>query len=63
MKTINFELKSAYGRILAYPACDTSRVLAELIEQKTFTRREIKLLKQLGYTIETVQGANLEHVQ
>lgn len=59
---IQFELKSAYGRILAYPACDTSRLLAELIEQKTFTRREIKLLKALGYLIETVSGSNLEQV-
>lgn len=60
---LTLTLKSAYGRILAYPACDASRVFAKLIEQKSFTRRELHLLKKLGYTVETVSGASLEDVK
>lgn len=51
-KSITVTIKSVYGVDRIYPACDTSRLLAELTGAKTFKADHIKTIKELGYTIE-----------
>ncbi len=48
-------IRNVYGNELIYPVCDTSRMLAELTRQKTFTERDIALIKKLGYVVEVAQ--------
>lgn len=60
---ITIEIKSAYGRNLAYPACDKSRVFADMIGSKTLTREALGHIEALGYQIETVSKVGLESVQ
>lgn len=47
---LSIEIKNVYGNPTIYPACDKSKTLAEFKCQKTFTERDVKLLKTLGYT-------------
>lgn len=42
---------SNYGQRAVYPACDTSRKLAELIGTKTFTHAALQKIEALGYVI------------
>lgn len=51
---IQVQIKNVYGNETIYPICATSKLLAALAKQKTFTNREINLLKDLGYVIEVV---------
>ena len=48
---ITVQIKNVYGKELIYPACETSRLLAELIGTKTFTRRDLDLIRRLGYLV------------
>lgn len=48
---IEVTVKNVYGENKVYPACDTSRKLADLIGTKTFTDRAIQQLRDLGYNI------------
>jgi chromatin remodeling complex protein RSC6 len=49
MTDITVTVKNVYGNRLLYPACDVSRKLAELIGTKTFTRRDVDRIIDLGY--------------
>ena len=49
MTTITVTVKDVYGKRTVYPACETSRKLADLIGTKTFTERAIAQIKDLGY--------------
>ena len=51
---IKVEIKKQYGTERIYPRCETSELLCRLIQQSSFTRRDIDLIKQLGYKIELV---------
>jgi hypothetical protein len=53
--SIQIEFKHAYGKEWIYPVCNKAKLFAELIGQKTLTRENIGLIKQLGYKIEIVQ--------
>lgn len=44
-------IKCVYGKELIYPVCDKSKLLADLSSTRTFTRRNIDVIKQLGYQI------------
>jgi hypothetical protein len=46
-----------YGNTVVYPACETSKKLAELIGTKTFTNAALHKLVDLGYemTVEQTQ--------
>lgn len=46
--TIN--VKQVYGNDTIYPACSNSLLLASFKNQKTFTTRDITILKKLGYS-------------
>lgn len=52
---IKLEQQNVYGNELAYPACETSKLLARLSGKKTFTLSTLGLIRALGYEIEWVQ--------
>lgn len=41
--------KTVYGNNLIYPLCDTAKCLAMLADTKTFTTRQVEIIKALGY--------------
>lgn len=47
---LRIKVKNVYGNETIYPVCDKGKLLAEWKGQKTFTERDIKILKKLGYT-------------
>lgn len=51
-RTIYVTIKNVYGNELIYPACDDSRVFAELIGQKTLTTQDLRKIRSLGYEVE-----------
>lgn len=55
MQTIKVEIKDAFGRENIYPRCPVSELFARLVKQKTLTREDIKIIKELGFTIEQVK--------
>jgi hypothetical protein len=61
--TITVEIKSSYGRSLAYPACDKAKIFAGMLGAKTLTRSALKAIEALGFTINTTSNASLEDVQ
>lgn len=52
--TIKVRIRNVYGNEAIYPACEAAKVFAELVGQKTLTRRDIEKIKRLGYTVEVV---------
>lgn len=57
---LKLQTRSVYGRLLAYPMCDVSKLLSRLGKRRktmecfTFTEEDIRLLKKIGYEIEEV---------
>jgi hypothetical protein len=47
-------VKNVYGNDMVYPACDTARKFADLLNTKTLTPRALEIIKSLGYTVRTV---------
>lgn len=60
---LTLNLKSSYGRTLAYPADATAQGFADLLSTKTLTREHLRRIEALGYAIETTTNATLEDVQ
>ncbi len=52
MKKLYILKRQVYGKDTIYPACDDSKVFAELLNRKTFTERDIRHIKTLGYEFE-----------
>ena len=52
---IQIEIKNIYGENKFYPICEKSRVFADLLEQKTLTKRDLEQIKKLGFQITLVQ--------
>jgi hypothetical protein len=50
---IKVTLKNVYGTEILYPACDKAKHFAALAKTKTLTWASIKLIKALGYRVET----------
>jgi len=48
---ITVEVKSQYGNEVIHPACDTSRLFAQLAGTVTLTAESRDIIKQLGYSI------------
>ena len=44
-----------FGNERIFPVCNTSILLSKLIAQKSFTRRDLTIIKELGYTIKIKQ--------
>ena len=47
------EKKNVYGGERVYPICNKAKILTALTGQKTLLDVNIKLIKQLGYTLTT----------
>ena len=45
--------KNVYGVERVYPVCNKAKILTALTGQKTLLDVDIKLIKQLGYTLTT----------
>jgi hypothetical protein len=43
--------REQYGTERFYPECEKAAILARLAHRRTFTRRELTLIKELGYKI------------
>lgn len=53
--TIQYYSRKVYGNTLFYPANKEAQIAALLIRQKTLNEGAMKLLTQLGHTIERVE--------
>lgn len=53
-KVIKVSVKNTYGNTRVYPVCNTAKLLSELSSSATFSERDVKAIKSLGYTIEQV---------
>ena len=47
-------IKNVYGEDKVYPACDQSRLLAQLAQTKTLTPPSLSIIKALGYSLEVI---------
>ena len=52
--TIVVEVKQQYGNEVIHPACDPSRLFAQLAGTVTLTAETRAIIKQLGYSIAVV---------
>ena len=55
MNTITVRVDSNYGVRVVYPACHTSKLIAQLAGTRTLTDRALTVVKQLGYAINVQQ--------
>jgi hypothetical protein len=53
--SITVKIEYPFGIERIYPACDTSKLLLSLTDNKTFTRNQINKVKQLGYDVNVEQ--------
>jgi len=53
-KTIEVFIKNNYGNDLVYPKCASAVMFAKLSGHKTLTPHTIKVLKDMGFTINVV---------
>jgi hypothetical protein len=49
---IKMNMRSDYGQYRYYPACDKSKLLAELTNQKTLTPANMRTIQKLGIEVE-----------
>lgn len=48
---ITIKIKNVYGNETIYPVCDKSKIFAEMLGQKTLTRRDLQSISKLGFKI------------
>ena len=53
-QSINVEIKNVYGNDLIYPINEVGMKFACLLKKKTLTKDELKIIKELGFTIEVI---------
>jgi len=53
MSNLIVEKKNVYGVERVYPVCNKAKILTALTGNKTLLDVDIKLIKQLGYTLTT----------
>jgi len=49
---IQMNMRSDYGQYRYYPACDKSKLLTELTNQKTLTPANMRTIQKLGIEVE-----------
>lgn len=52
---IEVSVHEYYGRITIKVHCETGRKVCELLKQKTLTKRDVELLKELGFNFKIIQ--------
>lgn len=50
---LTVKVHAVYGKEYIYPACEVSILLAQLLKQKSFTDRDMEILKEIGFTFAT----------
>jgi len=55
MNTIVVKMETKYGNQLIYPVCQQAKLLTQLTGQKTLTRAQVEIIKQLGFTVAVEQ--------
>ena len=53
-QSINVEIKNVYGNDLIYPINENGMKFARLLKKKTLTKDELKIIKELGFTIDVI---------
>lgn len=53
-QTLKVSIARPYGIETIYPECETSRLFAALLGQKTLTHLNVLVIKNLGYEFEVV---------
>ena len=53
---ITVAVRTVYGSDLVYPADDAAAMFATLIGSKTFSLRQLVLIKAMGYTVNVAAG-------
>ena len=53
---IKVQIKHVYGNETIYPVCEKAKIFAQMVNQRTLTRRDIQYIKQLGYAVEVVMA-------
>jgi hypothetical protein len=53
-KTLELQVKSAYGVERIYPINETAKKMAELMKAKSFTKTDLDKFKSLGFAIKWV---------
>jgi hypothetical protein len=51
---LKVSVSKPYGIETIYPECECARLFAKLLGQKTLTRKNLEIIKCLGYEIEQV---------
>ena len=51
MTTIFVDVRDVYGRETIYPACETSKLLAQLAGTRTLTLAALATIRALGYGV------------
>ena len=49
--SIAVEIKTIYGTDKIYPACPKAEVFCKMLNQRTLTEHDIKLIKELGLEV------------
>jgi hypothetical protein len=60
---ISIELRSVYGEVKAYPACEKARIFADLAGTKTLTGQTLRLVELLGFRIVAASPLDLSAVR
>jgi hypothetical protein len=50
-KQIFVTIRNVYGNDTIYPACDQSRLLADLAGHKTLTASDLRIIRKMGYEV------------
>jgi hypothetical protein len=45
------KITTVYGREAIYPVCEKAIIFADLVKQKTLSRKQIGQIKSLGYDV------------
>jgi hypothetical protein len=53
-KKIKVDVIKSFGRIRYYPACELSRMMAEICRCKSFTLEQLAIMEKYGFAVEKV---------
>ena len=51
---VKLEMKLIYGRILYFPKCHKSKLIAEWFDKKTLSQVDVETLKKLDFEVEVI---------
>ena len=57
---VQVKIKQTYGRDNIYPANETALLFTRIIGNKTFSKQQLRLIKELGYEIEPISQTTEE---